>query len=137
LIAGEIVLVVGLGAVLHAQTIVEILNWLAGHARANLRTIARLAIQVARETLICDGIWVVTQGALGYTIGSIPLLLLKDDHITHIEGGIVWTSWITTTLCEERKTVDAHDTVLVCNAATELACLMAANVSNLNVFVPL
>jgi hypothetical protein len=56
----EVVLVMRLWAIYNTESTKKILDWFASHAGSNFRTIASLAIQVALETLVCDGIWIVT-----------------------------------------------------------------------------
>ena len=92
----------GLGAVYDTKTFIEILDGLAGHARSNLRTVARLAIQIAREALLSDLIRIVTEGAVIDTVGCVPLFLLEDYDIGHVVGCIRWAVGITLTFCKER-----------------------------------
>jgi hypothetical protein len=70
------------------ETFIEILNWLASHARSNFRAVARLAVQVARETLFSDLVRIGSQGAIIDAIRSIPLLLLENDNVCHVVGCI-------------------------------------------------
>lgn len=98
----EVVLVMGLGTVYDTETFIQIFYGLAGHARSNLRTVARLAIQIAREALLSDLIRIVTEGAVVNTVGCIPLFLLEDYDIGHVVGCIRWAIGITLTICKER-----------------------------------
>ncbi len=125
-----------LRTVFNAKTLIEILNWLARHARTNFRSVTSLAIQIAFEALLSDLIRIVTKWAIFDTIWGLPLFLLKYNHICHIvwcKGG---TFGVTLTVSEERQVISANNAVLISDTIAELACLVASDVSDFDILVP-
>lgn len=128
---------VRLRTIFYTQTIIEILNWLASHTTTDLRAIASLAIKVAAKTFVSNLIRVGPKRAIRDAIWSIPLFLLVNNNVSHIEWSKARTRRIAfSTFSKERTIILTNDTILVCDSLTELASGMTANITNLNVFVP-
>lgn len=86
--------------------------------------------------MLSDLIRIVTEGAVFDTVRSVPLFLLEDYDIGHVVGCKRWAIGITLTICKERYAISAHDTILIFGSIAETTSFMAADVTNLNVFVP-
>jgi hypothetical protein len=125
-----------LWAILHTEAIEEILYGLTGHAGANLRPIARLTIQIALETLLCEGVWIVTKRAIADAIRGIPLLLLENDLICHVIRCICWATGVALTTSKERKIVCTNNAVLVPGAIAKLTSGITPNITNFDVLMP-
>lgn len=96
-----------------------------------------MTIKIALKTLASDRIWVVAERAVGDTVRSVPLLLLEDDDVCHVERSIAWAVRIAFTFSQEWKVVLAHNTISVFSAVTESAAFMTSYITDLNIFVPL
>jgi len=95
-----------------------------------------LAIQIASQALVSDGIRICSKRALRDAVGRVPLLLLEDDNVSHIVRSVIGAFCIAPTVCQERKVVLTHNTVFVRCAIAEFASGMTANISYLDVLVP-
>jgi hypothetical protein len=125
-----------LGTIYYTESTKKILDWFAGHARSDLRSIASLAIQVALETLICNGIWIVTKRAVRNTVRSIPLFLLQNDQICHVERSLIRAIRVTFTIRKEWEIVLAYNTVFDCCSIAETTGFVTTYISYLYILVP-
>lgn len=124
-------------AVWDAESIEKILDWLAGQTWLDSLGITGLAIQVTRETLFSDAIWIVAKWALRDAVRSTPLHFLPHNYVRHVVWSKIGALGITLAICQEGDWVLADKAILVSCSITKLASFVTVDISYLDVLVPL